>query len=64
MNWVRLLKRVLDFDVERYVCDGKFRIIAAIEESAVIERILTHLGLSAQPPPRTLAPRVDIFQAA
>jgi hypothetical protein len=31
------------------------KIIAAIEEPAVIERVLTHLGLSAQPPPRTLA---------
>jgi hypothetical protein len=40
------------------------KIIAAIEEPAVIERILTHLGLSAQPPPRTPARRVDIFQAA
>jgi hypothetical protein len=30
----------------------------------VIERILTHLGLSAQPPPRAPARCVDIFQAA
>ena len=60
----RLLKRVYDFDVERCVCGGKLRIIAAIEEPAVIERILTHLGLSAQPPPRTPARRVDLVQAA
>ena len=53
-----------DFDVERCGCGGKLRIIAAIEEPAVIERILTHLGLSAQPPPRTPARRVDLFQAA
>ena len=39
------------------------RIIAAIEEPAVIERILTHLGLSAQPPPRAPARRVELFQA-
>jgi hypothetical protein len=38
--------------------------IAAIEEPAVIERILTHLGLSARPPPRTPARRFDLFQAA
>jgi len=44
--------------------DSKLKIIAAIEEPTVIERILTHLGLSAQPPPRALARRVDIFQAA
>ena len=64
MTWARLLKRVLDFDVERCLCGGKMEIIAAIEEPALIERILTHLGLSAQPPPRTPARRVDIFQAA
>ena len=64
MSWARLLKRVFDIDVERCVCGGKLRIIAAIEEPAVIERILTHLGLSAQPPPRTPARRVDLFQAA
>ena len=40
------------------------KIIAAIEEPAVIERILTHLGLSAQPPPRTPARRGALFQAA
>jgi NAD(P)-dependent dehydrogenase (short-subunit alcohol dehydrogenase family) len=33
-------------------CGANLKIIAAIEEPAVIERILTHLGLSAQPPPR------------
>jgi len=50
-----------NIDVERCVCGGKLRIIAAIEEPAVIERILTHLGLLAQPPPQTPARRVDIF---
>jgi len=65
MSWARLLKRVFDLDVERCgQCGGKMRIIAAIEEPAVIERILTHLGLSAQPPPRAPARRVDLFQAA
>ena len=64
MSWARLLKRVYDIDVERCECGGKLKIIAAIEAPAVIERILTHLGLSAQPPPRTPAWRVDIFQAA
>ena len=43
---------------------GKLKIIAAIEEPAVIERILTHLGLAAQPPPRAPARRVDLLQAA
>jgi len=40
------------------------RIIAAIEEPAVIERILTHPGLSARPRPRAPARCVDLFQAA
>jgi hypothetical protein len=61
----RLLKRVFDIDIERCLqCGGNLKIIAAIEEPAVIERILTHLGLCAQPPPRTPARRLDLFQAA
>ncbi len=66
MSWARLLKRVFDIDVEQCPrCGGDLKFIAAIEEPAVIERILTHLGLSAQPPPRTpAARRVDLFQAA
>ena len=64
MSWARLLKRVFDIDIERCVCGGKLKIIAVIEEPAVIERILTHLGLCAQPPPRAPARRVDLFQAA
>ena len=46
MSWARLLKRVFDLDVERCVCGGKLKIIAAIEEPAVIERILTHLVMA------------------
>jgi hypothetical protein len=64
MSWARLLKRVFDIDVEHCECGGKLKIIAAIEQPTVIERILTHLGLSAQPPPRTPARRVELFQAA
>ncbi len=65
MSWARLLKRVFDIDIERCPqCGGNLKIIAAIEEPVVIERILTHLGLCAQPPPRAAARRVDIFQAA
>jgi hypothetical protein len=55
---------VFDIDVERCVCGGKLKNIAVIEQPDVIERILTHIGLSAQPPPRTPAWRVDLFQAA
>ncbi len=45
------------------VTGGELKIIAAILESAVVERILTHLGLQARAPPRAPA-RGDIQQAA
>ena len=50
---------MFDIDVERCGCAGTLMIIAVFEEPAVIESILTHLGLAAQP-----ARRVDLFQAA
>ena len=65
MSWARFLKRVFDIDIERCACGGKLKLIAVIEEPAVIEKILTHLGLAAQPPPR--APerrRVDLLEWA
>ena len=46
MSWARLLKRVFDFDIERCAnCGGDLKIIAAIEDLPVIDRILSHLGL-------------------
>ena len=69
MSWARLLKRVFEFDLKHCPqCGGEFRIIAAIEEPAVIVRILTHLGLPARAPPRsparpTLAPSGRSAQA-
>ena len=45
-------------------CGGQLKLIVAIEEPTAIARILTHLGLAAQPPPRAPARRVDLFQAA
>ena len=44
-------------------CGGKLTIIAVILESAVIERILTHLGLRARAPPQAPA-RGQARQAA
>ena len=65
MTWARLLKRVFDIGIERCACGGKLMLIAVIEEPAVIEQILTHLGLSPQPPPRASArPRALIFDWA
>lgn len=54
IGWARLLKRV--FDIDKQHCPncgaGELKTIAAIFERPVIERILTHLGLDPQPPPR------------
>jgi len=64
ISWARLLKRVFEIDMEHCPnCGGQLRIIAAILESAVIDRILTHLGLQARVPPRVPA-RGDFQQAA
>jgi len=38
-------------------CVGELKIIAAIMEQPVIEKILTHLGLQARAPPRAPARR-------
>ncbi len=64
LSWSRLRWRVFDLDVGRCVCGGKLKIIAAIEEPAVIVKILTHLGLPARAPPRSPARPLDLFQAA
>ena len=52
ITWARLLKRVFNIDVEICAeCGGKARVIAAIEDPAVIRKILTHLGFPTKPPP-------------
>ena len=56
ISWARLLKRVVDIDMQRCPnCGGDLRIIAAILEPPVIEKILTHLGLQAWAPARDQA---------
>ena len=57
MTWARLLKRVYDIDIERCECGGKLKLIAVIEQPEVIEKILAHIGLNPQPPPREKARR-------
>ncbi len=37
-------------------CGGRLRLIATIEDPAVVEQILAHLGLSPPPPPPDPAP--------
>jgi hypothetical protein len=56
LSWARLLKRVFEIDLEHCPhCGGELKIIAAILEQPVIEKILTHLGLQARAPPRAAA---------
>jgi hypothetical protein len=46
------MKRVFEIDV--LVCDhcgGRRRIIAFVTETAVVQKILVHLGLPHEPPP-------------
>ena len=65
MSWARLLKRVFAIDVEHCPYGGgDLKLIAAIEEPAVIVRILTHLGLPARAPPRSPARPLALFRAA
>ena len=64
LSWARLLKRVFELDLEHCPnCGGELKIIAAILEQPVIEKILTHLGLQARAPPRAPA-RGPQLQAA
>ena len=66
ISWARLLKRVLEIDLEHCPnCGGgELKIIASILEAPVIERILTHLGLQARAPPRAPARGQALLQAA
>jgi len=50
------LQRVFGIDLEHWPqCGGDLKIIVAIEEPAVIVKILTHLVLPARSPPRSPA---------
>jgi hypothetical protein len=51
ISWAKLLKRVFSIDMEtcRH-CGGEMKIIAAIMENAVVEKILKHVGLPHKPP--------------
>jgi hypothetical protein len=55
---------VFDLDLEHCPnCGGGLKIIAAILEQPVVEKILMHLGLPARAPPRSPA-RGQALQAA
>ena len=61
----RLLKRVFDIDMQHCPnCgNGELKIIEAIFERPVIEKILSHLGLDPQPPPKARAREADLAGA-
>ncbi len=61
MSWVQLLKRVFAIDITTcQQCGGPLPILAAIEDPAVIIKILSHMGLPTRAPPRAPA-RLDAF---
>ena len=50
LSWAQRLKRVFAIDIEVCRrCGGQLRVIASIEDPPVIERILEHLGHTAEP---------------
>jgi hypothetical protein len=59
MSWAQRLKRVFAIDIETCPnCGGKLRVIACIEEPALIREILAHVrpwealdGVAARAPP-------------
>ena len=58
MTWAQRLKHVFAIDMEQSErCGGKVRIIAAIEDPPVIEKILKHLGLDHASQPHNRSAR-------
>jgi hypothetical protein len=61
MSWAQLLKRVFAIDLTTCPqCGGPLTLLAAIEDPAVIIKILSHLGLPTRAPPKAPA-RLDAF---
>ena len=61
-QWAKLLARTFAVDVSKCkYCKGELKIINAYRDSAIIEKILTHLGLSPRPPPLAPARTKEMF---
>ena len=57
MTWAQRLKRVFGIDIETCAaCGDAMRIIACIEDPAIIEKILAHLNANAPEPEATRRP--------
>ena len=68
MTWAQRLKRVFGIDIATCsACGGALRIIACIEDPAVIKKILTHLDKKdactepARLPPCRAPPQAGLF---
>ena len=57
MSWARRLKRVFGIEIESCArCGGKLKVIASIEDSEVIAKILAHLEKTAPAQPQPELP--------
>lgn len=57
MTWAQRLKRVFNIDIETCEhCGGAVKVIASIEDPAVIKQILEHLDRRAQATPLSFRP--------
>jgi hypothetical protein len=65
MTWVQRLKHVFHIDIETCsACGGTVKIIASIEDPAVINQILAHLAEKAATtrlPPSRAPPATGLF---
>ncbi len=58
MTWAQRLKRVFQIDIETCsACGGAVKVIARIQDPAVIDKILTHLQQKGIPGPKDLLPQ-------
>ena len=58
MSWAQRLKRVFNIDIETCsACGGTVKVIACIQDPAVIDKILTHLQEKVVPGPKDLLPQ-------
>tara|TARA_Y100000991_G_C21902214_1_gene318579 strand:+ start:467 stop:904 length:438 start_codon:yes stop_codon:yes gene_type:complete len=61
-SWAKLLSKVFGMDISKCrECGGEMRVTSSIVRVDVIQKILTHLGLSPQPPPVALACSRQLF---
>ena len=63
-QWAALIKKVYEVDpLVCTKCGGKMKVISFIQEPAIIEKILRHIGLwspAPRSPPRTILPDLPV----